>query len=282
MCPCCRGTLEPLWIVRSFQYYRCRECTSLTIEPEIIKEIDAGRFRPRTYDTSYFDGETAAALDRAYGGSLARVAEVLLYARTPVRRFLDVGTGHGFLLDALSLHLPSHRHAFYGVELFPPEPHSAHPNYVRGTASALSELFEAGSCIEVIEHLTPLQVRALLAEIATRSHPGALYIVNSGQPRYVLDEDPDYLDPDRRGHILSYSVNALAMLAEPLGFHVIPLRGKRWALLLEYLREDETPPHDRIWTALPENVALLRDAERGSVLQILGMETARAYLAEPD
>jgi hypothetical protein len=282
VCPCCRGTLEPLWTVRSFPYFRCRECTSLTIDPEIIKEIDAGRYLLRAYDTSYFEEETASALDRAYGGSLARVAETVLYARIPILRFLDIGTGHGYLLDALSLHLPAHRDAFYGVELYPPERHSAHPNYVQGTASALQEKFDAGSCIEVIEHLTPIQVRALLAEVATRSNPGALYIVNSGQPRYVLDENPSYLDPDRRGHIFSYSVAALAMLAEPLGFRVVPLRGKRWAMLLEYARPDPTPPQDRIWTALPENRELLRDPERGSVLYVLGMETARAYPAQPD
>ena len=118
----------------------------------------------------------------------------------------------------------------------------------------------------------------MLAELATRSNPGALYIVNSGQPRFVLDEDPAYLDPDRRGHIFSYSVEAVALLAEPLGFRVVPLRGKTWAFLLEFGGDDRTAPEDRIWTALPENNALLSDPERGTVLQILGLESARAYL----
>ena len=69
----------------------------------------------------------------------------------------------------------------------------------------------------------------------------------------------------------------MAQLAQPLGFRVLRLRGKSWALLLEYAREDRTAPEDRIWSAPPENVALLRDPERGSVLHLLGMETARAY-----
>jgi hypothetical protein len=277
VCPCCRGTLEPLWTVRSFEYYRCRQCTSLTIDPDVIREIDAGRVLQLETDRAGAEGEIGAARDRAYGSSLARVAEAVLYARTPIRRFLDVGTGRGFLLDALSTHLPSRSETFYGVELYPPNPHSAHPNYVAGTASALAEKFEAGSCIEVVQALTPMQLRALLAEVATRSHPGALYIVNSGQPRYVLAENRAYLDPDRRGHIVSYSLAAMALLARPLGFRVLPLRGKSWALLLEYARDESTPPEDRIWSALPENVALLRDPDRGSVLHVLGMDTARAY-----
>lgn len=262
--------------MRSFAYYRCRQCASLTLDPELIREIDAGRvlLEPSAADTEM---EIAAARERAYGASLARVAEVILYARTPIRRFLDAGTGRGYLLDALSMHLPAHRETFFGVELYPPEPHSAHPNYRAGTASAIPEMFEAGSCIEVVQTLTPMQLRALLAEIASRSRPGALYIVNAGQPRYVLDEDPGYLDPDRRGHIVSYSLQAMAQLASPLGFRVLPLRGKSWALLLEYAHDDRTAPEDRVWSALPENVALLRDPERGSVLQVLGMDTARAY-----
>jgi hypothetical protein len=277
VCPCCRGTIEPLWTVRSFAFYRCRQCTSLTIDPAVIQEIDAGRVVQHAPNPAQVQGEMNAAFERAYGSSLARVAETILYARTPVRRFLDVGTGRGFLLDALSLHLPARREMFFGVELYPPDPHSSHPNYVAGTASAVPEKFEAGSCIEVIQTLTPMQVRALLAEIASRSHPGALYIVNAGQPRYVLEEDQGYLDPDRRGHIFSYSRKAMELLASPLGFRVIPLQGKHWALLLEYEREDRTAPQDRIWTALPENVALLHDPERGSVLHVLGMDTARAY-----
>ncbi len=243
----------------------------------MIADIDGGGAGPRRYDTSYFEEERAAAVERAYGSSLARFAEVVLYARLPVRRFLDIGTGHGFLLDALTMHLPSHGQTFFGVELYPPDGRSTHPNYVEGSVASAPGLFDAGCCIEVIEHLTPVQLTRLLAEVASRSSPGALYIVNSGQPRYVLDDDPDYLDPDRRGHIFSYSLEAVALIAERLGFRVLPLRGKTWAFLLEYARFDAAAPEDRIWTALPENAALLCDPDRGTVLRILGLESARAY-----
>ena len=278
VCPCCGGGIEPLWIVRSFQYYRCTRCDSLMIDPDVLADMDAGRQAPRQYDAAYFEEERVAALDRAYGSSLARCAEALLYARIPVRRFLDVGTGHGYLLDALTMHLPSHRETFFGVELFPPAGHSAHPNYVAGSVASAPGTFDAGCCIEVIEHLTPVQLARLLAEVAARSNPGALYIINSGQPRYVLDDDPAYLDPDRRGHVFSYSVAAVTLLAEPLGFRVLPLRGKTWAFLLEYDHADPTAPEDRIWSALPDNTALLSDPARGTVLRILGLESARAYL----
>jgi methyltransferase family protein len=248
------------------------------IDPRVLAKIDGGGPGPRRYDEAYFETERTSARDRAYGSSLARCAEALLYARIPVRRFLDVGTGHGYLLDALAMHLPSHRDAFAGVELFPPPGRSTHPNYIEGSVASAPGTYDAGSCIEVIEHLTPAQLARLLGELATRSNPGALYIVNSGQPRYVLDDDPGYLDPDGRGHIFSYSLEAVALLAEPQGFRVLPLRGKTWAFLLEYDRADPSAPEDRIWSALPENVALLSDPDRGTVLRILGLESARAYL----
>lgn len=247
------------------------------IDPDVQREIAAGNALPRRYDASYFEDEAGAARERAYGGALARVAEAVLCARIPIRRFLDVGTGHGYLLDALSMHLPRHAERFYGVELNPPAGHSTHPNYTIGTVGSMTGTFEAGSCIEVIEHLVPSQLAAMLGELAARSSPGALYIVNSGQPGYVLERDRDYLDPDRRGHVFCYSLPAVARLAEPCGFRTIPLRGKPWAFLLEYGGSDPAAPHDRIWTALPENVDLLKDPERGSVLHVLGLETARAY-----
>ena len=277
MCPCCGGAIQPLWVVRSFQYYRCDGCGSLMIDPQVIAGIDGGTSHPRRYDDAYFEEERIAALDRSYGSSLARFAEVVLYARLPIRRFLDIGTGHGFLLDALTMHLPSHRAAFFGVERYPPPGRTDHPQYIQGSVASAPGPFDAGCCIEVIEHLTPAQLTSLLAEVASRSNPGAVYIVNSGQPRYVLNDDPDYLDPDRRGHIFSYSVEAVALLAEPLGFRVLRLRGKTWAFLLEYARFDAAAPEDRIWTPLPENAALLCDPDRGTVLRILGLESARAY-----
>ena len=276
VCPVCRGTIEPLWTVRSYDYYRCQRCTSLTVDPEVVADVDAGRAVRAAYEARAPE-EQATSLDRAYGASLACVAEAILYARVPVRRFVDVGAGHGYLLDALRLHLPAHAGAFFGVEPFPPEPHSTHPNYLAGPPAALPHKVDAGCCIEVLQQLTPAQAGGLLAELASRSHPGALYVLNFGQPRYVLDEDPEYLDPDGRGHLVSYSAMGLGVLAEPLGFRVIPLRGRAWSLLLEYDLVDTTAPQDRIWTALPENRALLRDPERGSVLHELGMASARAY-----
>jgi hypothetical protein len=247
------------------------------IDPQVLAAMDAGAPGPRRYDAAYFEAERVAARDRAYGSSLARCAEALLYARIPVRRFLDVGTGHGYLLDALAMHLPAHRDAFFGIELYPPAERTAHPNYTAGSVADAPGTYDAGSCIEVIEHLTPIQLAGLLRELAARSNPGALYIVNSGQPRYVLDDDPGYLDPDGRGHVFSYSLEAVALLAKPYGWRVLPLRGKTWAFLLEYDRAEPVAPEDRIWTALPENVALLSDPERGTVLRVLGLETARAY-----
>ncbi len=99
--------------------------------------------------------------------------------------------------------LPEVIDRFHAVELYPPPlPHrTANPNYVIGTLADMQRTFDAGVCIEVIEHLTPAALRTLAAQLAAVSRPGSLYLFNSGQPDFVEHEDPGYLDPHRpRAH----------------------------------------------------------------------------------
>jgi len=141
--------------------------------------------------------------------------------------------------------------------------------------------YDAGVCIEVIEHLTPRTLRALVAQLAARSRPGSLYLFNSGQPTFVEQEDPAYLDPHRRGHVVSYSVAGAASIFNPAGFNVIALPGRYWAFLAEYgpLQSiDEDALISRLWHPLPENEAMLRGARFGPLMRSAGIDTARAYL----
>ena len=275
-CPVCRSATAELWrVVEGFDYFRCAGCESIAIDPRVLSDVDDGRFI-QAYRENYWRDELSAAKERSYGPALARVAEVLLYARRPVRRFLDVGAGPGYLLDALSCYLPASKDLFHGVELFPPKAHTSHPNYHAGPVASLSGTFDAGSCIEVVEHLTPTMLGHLLGQLAEHSAPQALFIVNSGLPEYVLHEDPGYMDPLRRGHIVSYSIAAMRMIGAEHGFSVLPLRGKSWAYLLEYHSESpRDEPLDRIWSALPENKQILHDPAMGSLLYVLGIDTAR-------
>jgi hypothetical protein len=117
----------------------------------------------------------------------------------------------------------------------------------------------------------------ILAQLAGRSEPQSLYLFNTGLPAYVKNEDPGYMDPLRRGHIISWGYKALETAFGRHGFTVIPIRGKSFAFLAEYQSTDPTRPEDRIWTALPENVELLKDPHMGEVMYILGLDGARAY-----
>jgi hypothetical protein len=220
-----------------------------------------------------------SARERSYGTSLARVAEVILYARRPIRRFLDIGTGPGYLLDALSAYLPTSADRFHGIELFPPKEATSHQNFHVGEIASLKDRFDAGSCIEVIEHLTPTMLRGLLSQLAAKSEDDAIYVVNTGLPEYVNHEDRGYMDPTRRGHIVSYGLRGVSRLAEPLGFRVIPIPGKTWAFCLEFnsTQLDRHSIQDRIWSPVPENKAMLHDSRMGSLLYVLALDTARAY-----
>ena len=284
ICSICGGGLRPYTEKKrgdkSYLYYECEKCGSLSLDPTVISEMDAG-ITLIEYSEEYWNMELKAARQRCFGPCLARLAEVIYYAKIPIDNFVDIGGGTGWLLDALSLYLPEHLSHFYSVEKYPPEERycTQNPNYHIGSYAELSVKFQAGICVEVVEHLTPHMLVEMFQDIASVSSDGAIYLVNTGMPEYVKSEDADYLDPFVRGHIVSYSLEGMKCLLEPLGFTVRPIRGKTWAFCIEFRSqwtdEDIT---SRIWTALPHNLKLLEDQKMGSVLQILGRESVNAYL----
>lgn len=280
-CALCGEASGYLRDVDGVAYYDCGSCDFIFADPALIERIDQG-LASREYDQSYWKTELRSARERSFGSSLARMAEALLYCTVPVKRFLDIGTGPGYLLDAVALHLPEHADHFYGVEKFPPLPEyrTTHPNYLCVDLADVELSFECGICVEVIEHLTPAMARGVAAAMAKVSVPGSLYLFNTGLTEYVRHEDPGYLDPFKRGHVTCWSVTAARRIFEPEGFVVRPLSGKTWAFVVEMPGEPErmdVPLGDRIWSAPAENVALLRDRTMGDVMHILGRESARAY-----
>jgi Zn-finger nucleic acid-binding protein len=279
LCPVCHsGTISFYRRIEEFDYFECDRCSSLLIDPKTLDTIDAGTTITRDYDDNYWQSELAAAKNRSTGSSIARVAELYLYARKPINRFVDIGSGPGYLLDSLSEYLPSSSASFYGCELFPPDTRSNHPNYFVGALEDMPGKFDAGVCIEVLEHLTPKMVRKLAASLAQKSEPNSIFLFNTGLPAYVKNEDPGYLDPTFRGHIVSYGIVAIEDIFSPLGFRVTKLDGKNWAFLVEYApTESFASTEIRIWSACPENIRTLSDPNRGNLLYILGLESARAY-----
>ena len=288
-CILCNGSaLE--WKKRAgYIYYFCKKCKSIFIDPKIIERLDNDNdFSLREYDDDYWQMEAMASKERSWGVALARMAEIIYYVRIPVRGFLDIGGGPGYFLDAVAKYLPEYKDIFYSVEKFPPKTEkddnsglgrTISPNYITTGYEDLPVKMQAGMCIEVVEHLTPKMFAGILKDIAMVSDEGASYIFNTGMPKYVKKEDPAYMDPVRRGHIVSYSLKSVARLAEPYGFTAIPIPGKTWAFVLEYHSKSSSSENitNRIWSALPENLELLTSSNMGSVLKILGLETARAY-----
>jgi hypothetical protein len=233
----------------------------------------------RKYDANYWLREDNAAWQRSYGAGLARVAELFLYARRPIRRFVDVGSGPGYLLDALGVYLPASEGLFWAVELFPPERRTQHAQYVVGGLADLEGTFDAGLCMEVVEHLTPKMLRQLAKELAAKSGPDSIYLINTGMDKFVRGGNLNYLDPYVRGHIVSYSLKGMRCLFEPEGFSVLELPGKDWACLLEYRpsQPQQGSVDNRIWTPVEENRAVLHDSKMGNLMYVLGIDTARAY-----
>jgi hypothetical protein len=281
-CPVCQGKAPSAYrLISGVAYFKCRDCGTLFADPAFLDKIEAGQVQ--NYDTEYWKTELQDARDRSFSNSLQRVAEIFLYCRIPIRNFVDIGSGPGYLLDALSMVMPASRLLFHAVEMFPPPEayRTLHPNYKIGSIGSVPTMFEAGCCIEVIEHLTPTMLHGLVKQMAERSVPGATYYFGSGNPDYVEKEDPAYLDPQRRGHIVAYSLKGLAPIFATYGFNLIPLPGRDWAFLAEFGPENKCSAADllsRIWTAHPENLACLKDAEFGPLMYAMGIESARCYL----
>jgi hypothetical protein len=278
---CEAGDARPYRSIDGVAYFRCGACGSLFADPDFLARVDAAG--SATYADEYWHNELQAARQRCFGPALLRVAETIAYCRRPIESFIDVGAGTGWLLDALEVLLPEAIDRFHAVERYPPPlPHrTRHANYVIGTLADTRCRFDAGICIEVIEHLTPRTLRGLAAQLAAVSRPGSLYLFNSGQPDFVEREDPGYLDPHGRGHVVAYSLAGAASVFAPAGFNVIALPGRTWAFLAEF-----GPPQPvdadaliaRLWQPVPENVSMLRSARFGELMRVAALDTARAYL----
>ncbi len=275
-CPICeRGESRFLRDIDGYAYFECTECRSLHADPELLRLMDVGQSPVGKYEDDYWEQERIAAVERAAGLALCRVGEAILYARRPVKRFLDVGAGPGFLLENLQQMLDPDARIFHAAEQFPPPYAVSNPNYHRGGLASLEPEFDAGVCIEVVEHLTPTMLRGLLSALSRVSAPGSFWFFNTGMPDYVKNEDPGYLDPLRRGHIVSYSIQAIRPIFAEFGFIANELPGKSFAFYAEYIHANDLTFDTRIYQALPENIDLLK---RNELLFHAAFESARSYL----
>ncbi len=275
-CSICEAP-APFWRqVGGYNFTDCPSCGCIAIEQRGIDQLDNGSF-PVQYDAAYWEKEIAETRERAWGCGVARSAEAILYCGRSVSKFLDIGAGGGFLLDALSAYLPASADRFYGVEMFPPPTPTDNPNYTVGTVEGLSDRFDAGLCMEVIEHMTPAMLNKLAASLSKVSNPGAFYFFNTSLAPHVRDADPAYIDPLNRGHVVAWSLKALSDIFTAHGFKVWPIEGKPWAFGAEFQSDNRTPPADRIWSPIAENKAILHDPVMGSMAYILALDTARAY-----
>lgn len=190
-CPICRsGRSSPYASIDDCAYFCCAQCGSIHIDPSVIDMLDAGGSLVGDYTEEYWEQERVGAIERAAGVSLCRAGEAILYCRRPVQRFLDLGAGPGFLLQELHRLIDPPAAIFHGVEKYPPPYAASCPNFHIGGIEVLQGRFDAGVCIEVIEHLTPRMLDKMLSDLAGASEPGSLWLFNTGMPDYVRTEDP--------------------------------------------------------------------------------------------
>lgn len=274
-CVVCSGSSRHYRDVDGYGYYTCEACDTIHADPALIDGMDQGTGPVGKYEQDYWEQERIAALDRAAGLSLCRAGESILYCRRPVRRFLDLGTGPGFLLGKLHELLDPAAEVFHGVEKFPPPYATKGLNFHHGDINELTDKFDAGVCIEVVEHVTPKMLTKIVAGLAKVSQPNAFWLFNTGMPDYVRNEDPGYLDPLIRGHVVSYSLAAIDLIFSAHGFRTGALPGKTFGFYAEYAPTAEVSFEERIYHPLEENLSLLK---RNQLLFHAAFESARSYL----
>lgn len=276
ICAVCESHASHWALVDGYEFSSCPSCGSIALNSEAMRDIDNGA-STRVYNAEYWESEARAARERSWGGSLARVAEAIYVCRRPVTLFVDIGSGDGSLLDALSYHLPTFSERLIGIELFPPDNHTQHPGYRHGSIGDLDGKIDCGVCVEVVEHLTPQMLRGLVQGLASKSEPDSCFLFNTGLGEYVLNEDAEYIDPVNRGHIVAYGFQALETIFGEFGFRISRLGSRSWAFVAEYQPSEPFDLSSRTWRPLPENLAVLDDVRSGSVMAILARESLRAY-----
>ncbi|HSD17983.1 MAG TPA: class I SAM-dependent methyltransferase [Thermomonas sp.] len=274
-CPICLSG-RSAWhaSIDGYAYFTCGHCGSIHIAPAVLDMLDAGGSLVGDYTDAYWEQERVGAIERAAGVSLCLLAEAILYCRRPVRRFLDVGAGPGFLLHEAQRLLDPDAEVFHGVEKFPPPYAVSCPNFQVGDVNDIDGTFDAGVCIEVVEHLTPAMLDGLVRGLARASEPGALWLFNTGMPDYVRNEDPAYLDPLGRGHIISWSLAGISPIFERHGFRVLAMPARSFGFIVERLPAEDADFATRIYQPVAANHALL---QRSGLLYHAGFETARSY-----
>jgi hypothetical protein len=282
-CPCCYAKkTKHFKVIEGYDYYQCTGCGSLFLDPDYLLRIDQGDSLVE-YREDYWSFEVESSRKRSWGACLARLAEVIHYSKRDIDVFLDIASGTGFILDAVNYYIPGSSDKFYATEKYPPpdiQNRTQSKNYFVGEIDDFPYKVDAGMCIEVVEHLTPSMLREFLSSIASISNENAVYLFNSGMPEFVINENPGYLAPNKVGHIVSYSLDAMRFITKDYGFSVYAIQGKTWAYILEYSKEYNPKENicDRIWSITDHNRNILSDPQTGEVLRILGLESARAYM----
>ena len=231
------------------------------------------------YEEGYWESELESARDRAWGIALARTSEVFILARKEISNFVDIGSGPGYFLDAIENYLPDSSIDFQAIELYPPneEFRTKHTGYKVGWLDSFGDgSLDAGICIEVLEHLTSSEVKQLFDELYEKASMNSLFIFNTGLTDYVRKEDHNYLDPDFRGHISIWSVNAIRRLTRGSGWKIREMPNRSWAFLAEKTNQSDDDLMSRIWSPVPQNISTLEGKLKSKVLYLLGRDSLRA------
>ena len=138
----------------------------------------------------------------------------------------SLGDWASVLLDAVNVYLLGTSRRTHSIKKFLPDAlkRTETPRYFVGDIQLFAKKVDYGLCMEFIKHLIPLLFADLRKQRQCLEQKRALFNCK-GQPKFVKNEDTRYLDLIKREHIVSFSLKAISITAEPLGFKEHHLKG---------------------------------------------------------
>jgi len=238
ICPVCGSHSSFSLVKDGCSYFECSRCEFLFHRPGSGEHAASGQ---AFYDSGYWEEERKEALRRETEDAFLRALELLCLSSIRVMNVLDFGCGLGITVQLLRDKLGLNA---IGVDVSGDFAETEHLH--RCTLKELSGkyppgYFDAIYSVEVFEHLE--DPKEILKDLHRLLKPRGKILINTGTREYLSshDQELNYIDPLRRGHISIYSLKSFQQLASAIGLTAEFVGVRRYEVLLSTSPSWEIP-----------------------------------------
>lgn len=198
-CILCGSLTEKFKVWRENQYYRCKGCGSIVLDPMAYV---SGKEEKTRYEEHNNDVE-----DKRYQKFVSPIVSEVLKDYSKNHKGLDFGSGTGPVITKLL------RDQDYNIKKYDP--------FFANSPQVLEEKYDYIACCEVIEHFhDPKKEFKLLRSLLKAG--GSLYIMTSIYSEDIEFDSWNYKDDPT--HVFFYHKNALEWIEKEFGFSHLEIK----------------------------------------------------------